>query len=842
MTRLLLPLALALLALPAVAQPGPPGGMRGGAVAGLVLDDASGEPIPSATVAVYSAADTSFVTGTITEADGRFSLGPLRPGDYLARISFVGYATETREAEVAMGPPVDLGEIRLQESAVELGEAEVEGQRELVEQRADRTVYNVAEQAVTAGGNALETLQTLPSLEVDASGNISLRGNQNVAIQINGRPVPVRGAFLTALLRQIPASNVERVEVIPNPSARYDPDGMSGIVNIVLLENTDRGLSGGFTLGGGTQPNAEAGANIAYQKGALDVAATYGFRYDEFGLAGETDRRNLVFGSTIGQVNADANGTASHFANGSLDYTIATGRSLTLEGSLGYRDGTRDSQIDYLTSVDEGPTFESSRATDGERDGYNGDAALVFRQRFDGQNGGSGASGAPGGGGRGPGRWGRGGPRGGAGTQSAHELALEGRFTRNKSDDFDLFTATSDFGDGLERSTADETNDETYLQLDYSRPLAGLQLETGAKATWRSVVSDLLFEEEVGGQFVSDGGRTNAFDYSESIYAAYLQGSRSLGPFEAQAGVRAETASRDFTLRTPLPDRPGLPPVEEGANTFDYTSLFPSAFLTYPIGEGTLVKASYSRRIERPRTFFLNPFPSFEDTLSVRVGNPQLRPEYTDAFELTLQYRYFLTVTPFYRHTTDVIRRRLLFDPETGVSSFTAQNLDTSDSYGSDVTLAAAFGPVRGFLSGSVYRSVTDGESVENGLASDAVTWTARGSVQYSLREGTDLQFFGFYRAPQDVEDGRISGFGFTTLGLNQKISDRLSLSLRVNDLFSTTRFEYRTGDGETFIINGVRDPDIQQVSGTLTWTFGRAPQRRPQPNQQPQQDDGFGL
>jgi outer membrane receptor protein involved in Fe transport len=311
-----------------------------------------------------------------------------------------------------------------------------------------------------------------------------------------------------------------------------------------------------------------------------------------------------------------------------------------------------------------------------------------------------------------------------------------------------------------------------------------------------------------------------------------------------QLGLRGEIASRDFTLLTELPDQPGLPSVDPDSTSLTYRSLFPSAFVVYPMGPGTLVKASYSRRINRPRRFSLNPFPSFEDTLTVNVGNPALRPEYTDAFELTLQYRYFLTLTPFYRRTTDVIRRRTLFDPETGVTTLTFQNLDTQDSYGADLTLAAAAGPARGFLSGSVSRVVTDGGSVETGLASDALSWTLRGNVQLRVREGTDLQFFGFYRAPQEVEDGRISAMGFTTLGFNQRLSDRLSVALRVNDLLSTTRFEFRTGDGETFRLNGVRDPDVQQFSGTLTYTFGRPPQRRPQQQQdpQPQQDEGFGF
>ncbi|HEX8385761.1 MAG TPA: TonB-dependent receptor, partial [Rubricoccaceae bacterium] len=805
-----------------------------GALTGVIVDAETGEALPSATAALYAGPDSSFVTGAAADLDGAFRVDPLPAGTYQVRVSFLGYTTlRLRGVAVTAGQTVDLGTVRLASDAALLDGAEVVAQRELVEQRADRTVYNVADQAVTAGGSALETLATLPAVEVDTDGAVSLRGNQNVVVQINGRPVPVRGSQLAALLRQIPANRVQRVEVLPNPSARFDADGMSGIVNIVLVEGTDRGLSGGLTVGGGTQPTGELGGNVAYQAGPWDVYGSYGYRYDGFEALSQTERTLSGVGLSINDIGSNGRDGQSHFGTLSATYDLSASQSLQFEGSAGLRSGTNTNRIDYVNTPSSGAPFNTFRVTDGDGSGVNLDGALVYRRSFStaapSAAGAARSGGGGGGGGMGMGGMG-GGPRGGGGSagggaRGEHELALEARVSRNADDDFSLFTQSLTdpaASLALTQTSTDGTTTEFIGQADYARPVGGVRLETGAKAIVRNVGSDFLFEDQVGGVFVPDPTQTNAFTYDEGVYAAYVQGAREFGSLAVQAGLRAEAATREFTLSTAPPAFPGIPPVDLDDTSFSYQSLFPSAFATYTFAPGSLVKASYSRRIERPRARRLSPFPSFEDTLSVRVGNPQLRPEYTDAYELTFQALYFLNVSPFYRHTTDVVRDRIFFDPATGVTTQTAQNLDTQDSYGADVTLLGqAFGGrIRGFLSGTAARVVTDGGSEQTGVGVDAMSYSARANLQVRVRQGTDIQVFGFYRAPQETEDGRVSGFGLATLGLSQRITPALQLSARFNDIFSTSRFTFEsTRAGGTIL--GVRDPQIQQVSATLTYSFG---------------------
>ena len=837
-------LALLVAAAPAFAQG--PGAQ--GAVTATILDGATGAPLPSATLALYSARDTSFVTGGAAGADGAVSIDPVRAGQYSARVSFIGYETLTLDAfTVAAGAPTALGEVRLAESAAVLGEAEVTAQREFVEQQADRTVYNVQEQAVTAGGSAIETLQTLPSLEVDTDGNISLRGNQNVVIQINGRPVPVRGAFLAALLRQIPAEKVERVEVIPNPSAKYEPDGMSGIVNIVLAEGTDRGLSGGLTFGGGTELSGQAGANLAYQKGAWDTNLQYGYRYGERNGSRVSTLRYLTAGVgdrplSVGQIGANDNTEQSHFVNGSATYTLAQGTTLGAEGSFGLRDGNSDATTDFLRTFTGGTTAASVRTSDSDSDGINGDLALIFRRQFAAGGGGGGAEAGGGGGFRGRGF---GGPRGGGGTQSDHELAVEARYTQVQNTNLGLFNdlVTGDVLTGVQSQGADESNAEASFQVDYTRPIGGMKLELGGKLTDEQVTSDSEFMTGLTPTDLTiDPDQTNAFDYSRQIGAVYLQAARPVGPFQVQAGLRAEVARRAFDLATPLPAGydPGYDPDAAGEQT--YQSLFPSAFVTYSFGPGSIVKGSYSRRIERPQTFFLNPFPDLSDTTFVRVGNPTLTPEYTDSYELTLQYKFFATLTPFYRRTTDVISRRFITDTATGRNLFTAQNLDSQTNYGADLTFFGQFGPARGFLSGSLFQSVTTDPDPTQ-ANTEALSWNARASLQMGLREGTDLQGFVFYRGPERTVDGRRKGFAFSSLGLNQRLTESLSLAARVNDPFGLAKFEFETDNGLVFSDTSF-DPAIRQASFTLTYTFGSNQRRQQQ--QQPQgggvDDGGFGI
>ena len=294
-----------------------------GTVSGIMVDEVSKDPIPSATVALWSTRDSSLVTGTITQPDGRFSIDGIRPGSYYLQLSYVGYETQT-VADIRLGRDgmkKEVGTIAMRADTQMMDEVEVAAEREFIEVGIDRTVYNTKDQMVTAGGSASDVLENIPSVEVDIDGNISLRGSQNVAILINGRPSPMTGDALIAYLQGLPSEVLERVEVIPNPSAKYEPDGMAGILNLELKKSRDLGLSGSLTTSVSEPTSVSTSGNISFQKGKFGLFTGYGFRYGERGGGGWRYSENRITNpfSLLDQVDDDLRSGASHNVNTSFD-------------------------------------------------------------------------------------------------------------------------------------------------------------------------------------------------------------------------------------------------------------------------------------------------------------------------------------------------------------------------------------------------------------------------------------------------------------------------------------------------------------------------------------------
>src|SRR6266446_2560789 len=774
---------------PAAAQGFP---AAGGEIRGHVINAATKDPISTAKVAAAS-------VQTSTDIDGAFSLHGLQPGRYRVRILALGYAPRELAVEISpAAPSVDVGKVALTAAVVVLQPLQVTGQKQDVELAPDRNIYVVRDMPTTRGGTALDVLRNVPAVDVDIDNVVSLRGNTGVVRQITGRPSPLKPAQLGNFLAQLPADMVDKVEVIPNPSARENPEGVAGIINIVLKQNADEGRSGGLTVGGGTTGHADIGGNLGYERGPLSLFGSYGFLRDN------RPRRDTIFRENNYQ------SPLTYLEEAGLRTQIPLAHTLT--GSAGYQLSRHDelsTDVDYSTR-NEAETYSllyrdldsaraltglSDRFTRGTNHEFNFEATLAYKHGF---------------------------------AQKGHKLSSELRVVRAREGGPSWIVARTLAPNGtpsdtsaLETQTGWEHPDENSLKLDYVRPLSSLlRIETGYRGSLQRFHTTLWTQVFDTAQvaYVPDSTRISDFTYDQTVHAAYGVLDAQRGKFQLQGGVRVERATTRFHLKT------------SGA-TYDnpYNSVFPSGLIAYNIDDAHQVKLSYSTRIRRPDdTDLLDPTAHYLDPLNISRGNPYLQPEYIRALELGLQRttgRMTLQLTPFYRHTVDAVRTLRTLD-SAGVMTRTFANVASSDAYGTDVTIALnGGGRLRGFASASAFRQVSDASNVGPGLSAKTFGWTARTNASLRVSPTFDLQALLAYQAPMTVEQGRVASRTRFTLAARKKLrNDRTSITLRVIDPFNTSRESSTTIDPRFYQVSDRRRV-IRGLLLSVNWMFGRPQQ-----------------
>jgi len=817
-------LGLLLLAAGSLSAQGPgPGGPGGpppagpGEVKGIIVDQKSSAPVARASVTVRNKATSALVTGAIAGTNGAFRVQGLRPGAYTLRITFLGFAPKTQEVAVTTAAPVvDVGTVQLSRVAVALGQVEVVEKQDAVTIEPDRNSYR-AKDVAPAATNASQVLEATPAVTVDADGKVSLRGNENVAIQINGRPAPISGQQLGAYLKSLPAGILDRVEVVPNPSAKYDPEGMAGIINIVLKQNVDLGISAGLTVGAATKDKYNASGNLGYQVGKLTTFSNLGVFSDKRDVIGINDRLRYDAAKTLFAVTEQDidgnNGFKGENFSTNVDYKLTARDVWSNAVSFNHRRSTDDSRSDYLElNGARTQTDRYLRPRDNASKGINFDYTSALKRTFE--------------------------PR-------KHELNGELRFNRSHDEDATEIWRESVLSSGvasgsqIQRQTddVDALSKSLTAQLDYTRPIGKSKLETGYKGNARWLDRDyVVMKDSLGDGVWERSTMSNAFTFNEQVQAGYAVLSQPIGKLEAQAGLRAEYASRDFKLAAK-------------SYPYDYVSFFPSGILNYNLTPSTQAKVSYSRRVRRPGTQELNPFPSFFDVQNVFIGNPSLNPEYTDAYELGLSKSGKfgnIQLSPFYRHTTNVIRFIINTDDVVDgrdVTTISFKNLAVANSWGADVNGSLRLGKrFTGFAGGNVFKIVTEGGSTTSIAGTDAVTWMLRFNGTYEATPTVAFQGFALYRAPMKVEGGRMSAQRFMNFSVRKKLDgDKANVSLRVSDPFNMGKFRVEAG---TSTLTQITERNFGNRAAYLTfqYNYGQQPRvRQSQPQEQQQQGGGFG-
>ena len=753
-----------------------------------------------ATVEVTSVGAAIPAGRSSTAADGSFVIKGLRPGRYRVRVRALGYTPHVIPIEItASAPNADVGTVALVAAPVELQAVDVTGQRQDVEMAPDRNTYIVRDMPTTRGGTVLDVLRNVPSVDVDIDNIVSLRGNSGVIVQINGRPSPLKPAQLGNFLAQLPADMVNKVEIIPNPSARDDPTGVAGIINLMLKEDADAGTSGGLTTAGGTTGQVNAGGNLGYQRGPLTFYGSYGFLRDRRPRNEAIFRENTYL-TPVTYLDESARRMQEPFAHtltGSFGYKLAKQDELSLETMYSTRSQEESYNILYRDlNAARTVTGVSDRNTSGTGHEFNFESTLGYKHSF---------------------------------AEKGHKLSSEIRLVRDGEGGPSSIASHSLGLDltpigttALETNTSWEHPNENSVKVDYVRPLSSfLRMETGYKGSLSRIHTTLdtrVFDAARSAYF-PDTTRISDFTYRQIVNAAYAMLEAERGKIQMQGGVRVERATTQFHLNT-------------SNTTYDnpYNSIFPSALIAYNVDDSRQVKLSYSTRIRRPDdTDVLDPTPHYADPLNLSRGNPYLRPEYVRALELGLQQtgeRVTLQLTPFFRRTLDAVRTLRSID-SAGVTTRTFANISTSDAYGGDATVALSGGRLSGFAGASAFRQVSNAANLAQGLSINTFGWRVRSNASLRVSSTQDLQALISYQAPMTVEQGHnASRTQFSMAGRQKLMQDRLSLTLRVIDPFNTSRESSTTIDPR-FYQTSSRARVIRGLLLSLNWTFGK-PQKEP--------------
>jgi len=799
-STVLLAAAVALPALPASAQ-SPAQQPAAGTqpqfeIRGRITDTAN-VALPQASVTLRLKGSPVTIAGAIAGRDGSFRVTGLRPAKFTIRVVYIGYAPVIQDVTLTPQTPVlDLGVAKLAPLAMTLTGVTVTASRDAVVTEPDRNAY-VAKDIAPGAANASELLENVPSVQVDVDGKVSLRGNENVVIQINGRPTPMRGAQLTAYLKTLSANVIDRIEVVPNPSAKYDPEGMAGIINIALKQNVDLGLSGSTSSAISSSSRYNASGNLGNQSGAWTSYVSVGVVADERTNAGINNRERYDAASALMSTTAQelliTPSRKGQNLNATVDYKPNKRDVLSNALLLSHRTSSEASMTSQALLDPSGvPIDQFTRPREADSKGLMVDYDVAWKRTF-----------AP----------------------RAHELSTEFRFNRSHdedvSDERQLAGAGPAYLNGkIDRN--DAVTKQLTAQLDYMKTLKPrLKLETGWKsnARWLDRAYVQTTDEQGSGAWVASA-LSNALQFDENVHAAYMLLSEGVAKWDFQAGLRGEYAARNFVLGS---DR----------YPYDYASLFPSAVASYNPSEGLNYKASYSRRIRRPGSEELNPFPTYFDADNVFLGNPNLSPEYTDALELGMTksgQKGMIQLQPFYRHTANVIRVDInttdtLNNRE--VTSISFRNLATSDSWGSDLTgqlkLSPKFSALTNF---SLFKMVTDGGST-SAVGSNAIGWMGRINVTSDLTKTTTVQGAYNYHAPMKIEKGEFGAQQGVNFALRQKVQgDKGAVTVRVIDPFAMQTFRVKTGDDKVMQITQ-RSPESRMVFVGYQYTFGRPPRVR---------------
>ncbi|MEN7548457.1 TonB-dependent receptor [Rapidithrix thailandica] len=743
-----------------------------GSVEGKVVDGDSKKPVEFATVVLLNATDSAIVSGGMTDATGQFLI-EATPGVYLVKAELLSYDEAfSNKITVSANQKTKIGTLTIHPSSEILSEVEVTGKKSTMEVGLDKKVFNVGEDMSSIGGSATDVLENIPSVTVDVDGNVNLRGSGNVRILINGRQSGLVGISSQEALQQLPSNLIERVEVVTNPSVRYDAEGMAGVINIILKKDYRQGLNGSVDVSVGHPDLHNASINLNWRKNKFNLFGSYGIRYRD--MPGHSlNYRETYNGSDttiLDQKQDFSRKGLSHTARFGLEY--APDKYNTLTGSFLYRIGNDDntSEIKQVNISPEKLSQKSLRFTGEEEEEPNFDYNLSYMRTFE---------------------------------QKGRELKADLQYsTSSETEISDIWQRyyVNDVEDPTqfeqEYSYNKEGQDNLTFQADYVHPISEKgKIEAGVKSSLRDINTNYYVDRKnEQGDWIRDDGLSNKFEYDEKIHAAYASFGEKFNRFSMQLGVRAEYT--DYSTK--------LIETNE-VNSKEYLSLFPTAHFTYDLTQNSSVQWSYSRRVQRPSFWSLNPFLSYTNRENIWTGNPALQPEFTNSFEIGFMQNWTktsLTSSIYYRHTTDVIERLRQLNEDQTVTITKPENLNEGKWYGLELTASHDITSWwRADGSVNFFRNQIDGSNFGESYKTDTYAWFGRVNTKLDLPKDLNIQMIFNYRAPRETTQGKTKQMAFMDIALSKDIlAKKGTLSLKVRDVFATRKYRSETFDDDFFV------------------------------------------
>jgi len=730
-------------------------------IIGKLVEEETSQPIPYATLVIKDKSTNKNITGVITDDSGNFIVTTTKPNFYV-EISFMGFETKTITEFTVTKRKVNLGTIKLLPNSQALDEVVVTGEVSKTVFKLDKRVFNVGKDISSTGASALEVLNNVPSVNVNIEGDISLRGSSGVQILINGKPSVLADQSSNAL-GTITADMIESIEIITNPSAKYEASGTAGILNIILKKEEKKGWNGSVSVNTGIPDNHSLGLSLNRRTENFNLFAQLGAGYRSLPQESENINQNLITNEVLLSNGEEFRNETFFNLTLGTDYHINDLNVLTLSGNFAYEIEDQPSNYNFQF-FDENNNLISNwireESTEATNPKYRYE--LNYKKQFK--------------------------------NNEDHTLQFSALGSFFGKELASQFTNTTSSGTNINSDQQTETNfqqaDYTF-KADYVNPVSEVYtIETGAQYVINDVGNDFEVRELIDGAYVVNEDLTNNFEWNQKVLGLYATGAYEKEKWGIKAGLRLEQTNVNTLLTN-----------TNQSNERDYSNFFPTLHTSYKISDNFSLQAGYSKRIFRPRLWDLNPFFNIRNNFNIRVGNPNLQPEFTDSYELTSIYKIgkaSLSSSLYHRYTTDVVERVSTF--KDNVTFYTPENIGTNSSIGFETN--GKYSPNTWLtLTGDFNFNYFDRAGTFENQVFDFTgsQWSSRLGSKIGFPTDIDLELTGNYRSGFETLQGEQTGFAFMDLGIRKKIfKGKAIVNLGVRDVFAS-RIQERFVNQPTF-------------------------------------------